>query len=241
MVEGLVDHMKKNGVKSAGYLGFADSLGDHNYAAFVKFAKPAGIEVTTNERFARNDTSVTAQVLRVMQSKPDAVFVSASGTPAALPQIELKQRGFRGQTYFLHGVINQPFLRVGGKSLEGTIATAGPFSVAKELKDNNPIKAHAMAMIGPYEAKHGVGSANSFAAYAWDGYELIKAALPKALTKGRPGTEEFRVALRDAIEGSKEVVGAGAVYTMSATDHNGIDGRARVLVRIQDNGFHPIQ
>jgi branched-chain amino acid transport system substrate-binding protein len=98
-----------------------------------------------------------------------------------------------------------------------------------------------MAMIGPYAAKHGVGSANSFASYAWDAYEMIKAALPKALTKGKPGTEEFRVALRDAIEGSKEVVGAGAVYTMSATDHNGIDGRARVLVRIQDNGFHPIQ
>ncbi len=241
MVEGLVEHMKENKVKTAAYLGFADSLGDHNYAAFLKFAKPAGIDVVTNERFGRNDTSVTAQVLRVMQAKPDAVFISASGTPAALPQIELKQRGYKGQSYFLHGVINQPFLRVGGKALEGTIATAGPFSVAKELKDSNPIKAHALAMIEPYEAKHGAGSANSFAAYAWDGYELIKAALPKALAKAKPGTEAFRVALKDAIENSKDVVGAGAVYTMTATNHNGLDGRARVLVRIKDNGFHPIQ
>jgi branched-chain amino acid transport system substrate-binding protein len=241
MVEGLVSDMKAKGYKTAGYLGFADSLGDHNYAAFLKFAKPAGIEVLTNERYGRNDTSVTAQVLRVMQAKPDAVFISASGTPAALPQIELKQRGYKGQTYFLHGVINQPFLRVGGKALEGAIATAGPFSVAKELKDSNPIKAHAMAMIAPYEAKHGAGSANSFAAYAWDGYELIKAALPKALASAKPGTPEFRVALRDAIEKGGETVGAGAVYTMSATDHNGLDHRARVLVVIKDNAFHPIQ
>jgi branched-chain amino acid transport system substrate-binding protein len=240
MVSGLVEHMKKHGVKKAAYLGFADSLGDHNYAAFLKFAKPAGIDVVTNERFARTDTSVTAQVLRVMQAKPDAVFISASGTPAALPQIELKQRGYKGQSYFLHGVINKPFLRVGGKSLEGTIATAGPFSVAKELPDSNPIKAHAMQLIKAYEPAHGADSANAFAAYAWDGFELIKAALPTALAKAKPGTPEFRAALRDALESGKDVVGAGAVYKMTAKDHNGIDSRARVLVIIKDNNFHPL-
>jgi branched-chain amino acid transport system substrate-binding protein len=241
MVAGLVDHMKEHGVKRAAYIGFADSLGDHNYAAFLKFAKPADIEVVTNERFARTDTSVTAQVLRVMQAKPDAVFISASGTPAALPEIELKQRGYKNQVYFLHGVINNAFLRVGGKSLEGAIATAGPFSVARELPDSNPVKAHAIAMATAYNAKYGDGAANDFAAYAWDGFDLIAAALPVAMAKAKPGTVEFRLALRDALENSKEVVGAGAVYTMSATDHNGLDARARVLVRIENNGFHPIQ
>jgi branched-chain amino acid transport system substrate-binding protein len=148
------------------------------------------------------------------------------------------QRGYKGPTYFLHGVINRDFLRVGGKSLEGTIATAGPFSVAKELPDNNPIKPHAMAMIGLYEAAHGEGSANAFAAYAWDGYELVKAALPQALTKGKPGTQEFREALFAAMQSGKEVAGASAVYTMTATNHNGIDDRARVMVQIKDGQFH---
>jgi branched-chain amino acid transport system substrate-binding protein len=238
MVEGLVGAMKARNVKTVAYLGFADSLGDQNYVAFTHAAEPAGIKVVSNERFARNDTSVTAQVLRVIQSKPDAVFISASGTPAALPQIELMQRGYKGPTYFLHGVINRDFLRVGGKSLEGTIATAGPFSVAKELPDNSPIKPHAMAMIGLYEAAHGEGSANAFAAYAWDGYELVKAALPQALTKGKPGTQEFREALFAAMQSGKEVAGASAVYTMTATNHNGIDERARVMVQIKDGQFH---
>lgn len=241
MVQGLVAHMKAHGVKRAAYLGFADSLGDHNYDAFLKFAKPAGIEVVTNERFARNDTSVTAQVLRVIQAKPDAVFISASGTPAALPQIELKQRGYKGQTYFLHGVINRPFLRVGGKSVEGAIATAGPFSVAKDLPDSNPIKQGAVKVIEAYDAKYGAGSANAFAAYAWDGFEIVKAALPAAMAKGKPGTTAFRVALREAIESGKEVVGVGAVYKMTKTDHNGLDDRARVLVVIKDGKFQPIR
>ncbi|MCK9917347.1 ABC transporter substrate-binding protein [Microbacteriaceae bacterium K1510] len=241
MVSGLVDHMKAKGVKQAAYLGFADSLGDHNYASFLKFAEPAGIKVSANERFARNDTSVTAQVLHVMQVKPDAVFISASGTPAALPAAELKQRGYKGQIYFLHGAINSPFLRVGAKNVEGTIATAGPFSVARELPDSNPIKAHAMALINAYESKHGTGSADAFAAYAWDAHELVKAVLPQAMAKAKPGTPEFRVALHDALEASKEVAGAGAIYTMSASNHNGIDNRARVLVGIKDNKFFLLQ
>lgn len=238
MVGGLIESMKKRNTKTVAYLGFADSLGDQNYQAFTRAAEPAGIKVVANERYARNDTSVTAQVLRVMQTKPDAVFISASGTPAALPQIELTQRGYKGQVYFLHGVINRDFLRVGGKSLEGTIATAGPFSVAAELPDSNPIKAHAMRMISAYEAAHGAGSANAFAAYAWDGYEVVKAALPQALAKAKPGSPEFREALFAAMQSGKEVVGASAVYTMTATDHNGIDDRARVMVQIKDGQFH---
>jgi branched-chain amino acid transport system substrate-binding protein len=241
MVEGLVEAMKARNVKTVAYLGFADSLGDQNYAAFTHAAEPAGIKVVANERFARTDTSVTAQVLRVMQAKPDAVFISASGTPAALPQIELVRRGYKGPTYFLHGVVNNDFLRVGGKSLEGTMATAGPFSVARELPDNNPIKAHALKMIAAYEAAHGAGSANAFAAYAWDGYELVAAALPAALAKGKPGTPEFREALFAALQSGKEVVGASAVYTMTAKNHNGADGRARVLVQIKDGQFHLIK
>ena len=241
MVSGLVDHMKANKVKHAAYLGFADSLGDHNYAAFLKFAEPAGIKVDANERYARNDTSVTAQVLHVMQAKPDAVFISASGAPAVLPAAELRQRGYKGQIYFLHGVINSAFLRVGGKNVEGAIATAGPFSVARDLPDSNPIKPHAMTLIDAYEAKNGAGSADAFAAYAWDAFELVKAALPQAVAKAKPGTPEFRVALQSALEATKEVAGAGAIYSMSATDHNGIDNRARVLVGIKDNKFFLLQ
>ncbi|MEQ8296651.1 MAG: ABC transporter substrate-binding protein [Nitratireductor sp.] len=239
MAEGLVLHMKEHGVKRAAYLGFADSLGDHNYHAFTKYAEPAGIEVVTNERFARNDTSVTAQVLRVMQSKPDAVFISASGTPAALPQIELKGRGYKGMTYFLHGVINRPFLRVGAKSIEGSFATAGPFSVARALPDSNPIKKGAVEMMDAYAAKFGE-EASSFSAYAWDAYEIIKAALPAALDKAAPGTEEFRIALKDAIERGEDVTGVSAVYRITKDDHNGLDERARVMVTVKGNEFHPV-
>ena len=237
MVAGLIEHMKAHGVKTLAYIGFSDALGDNNYQSTLKLAGPAGIKVVTDERYARTDTSVTAQVLKIMLAKPDAVFISAAGTPAALPQIEFVQRGFKKQSYFLHGVITEAFLRVGGKSLDGVIATAGPFAVAEDLPASNPIKAEAIAFKTAYETKFGKGTANTFAAYAWDAGLILKAALPAALAKAKPGTVEFREALHDALQGGHEVVGADAVYTMTAADHNGVDARARVLVTVKDGAF----
>jgi branched-chain amino acid transport system substrate-binding protein len=241
MVAGLIGHMKEHGVKTLAYIGFSDALGDHNLQSTNELAGPAGIKVVTDERYSRTDTSVTAQVLKIVLANPDAVFVSAAGTPAALPQIELVQRGYKKQSYFLHGVINKEFLRVGGKYLDGVIATAGPFAVADDLPESNPIRAEAIAFKTTYEGKYGEGSANTFAAYAWDAGLLLKAALPAALAKAKPGTAEFREALREALETGREVVGADAVYAMSAKDHNGLDDRARVLVTVKDGAFHLVK
>ena len=71
--------------------------------------------------------------------------------------------------------------------------------------------------------------------FAWDAYLLLANAIPQALKKAQPGTKEFRAALRDALESEKEVVATHGVFTMSATDHNGLDNRARTMIKI-DNG-----
>jgi branched-chain amino acid transport system substrate-binding protein len=240
MVQGMVAHMHAKGFKNIGYIGFADSLGEHNLSAMQKRIEPLGMKLVASERYNRTDTSVTAQILKIMATRPDAIFVSASGTPAALPQIELAQRGYKGQVYFLHGVINRDFLRVGGKSLEGVIATAGPFAVAGELPDSNPIKREALTFTKIYNDKFGANSVNTFAAYSWDAGKVLEAAVPVAIAKAQPGTAEFRVALRDALQQNPDIVGANGVYKMSPTDHNGLDSRARVMVTVRDGAFHPL-
>lgn len=237
MVAAVVQHMRPAKIKSAGYIGFSDAWGDLNYNTFKKDGAAAGIEVTTNERYARADTSVNAQVLKVIASSPDAIFVGASGTPAALPQIAAIERGFRKPIYHTHGVVNREFLRVGGKSVEGVIAPTGPVVVAEQLDDANPLKAPGVDFLRRYEAAYGAGSRNAFAAYAWDAGLIIQAALPLALKKAKPGTPEFRQALREAIEGGKDVKGTHAVYNMSPSDHYGVDERARVLVKVQDGNW----
>ncbi len=233
MVDAVVEHMQAGKVKSVGFVGFSDAWGDLNFSNFTSRGGALGINVSANERYSRTDTSVTSQMLKVMATNPDAIFVGASGTPAALPQIAAVERGYRKQVYHTHGVVNRDFIRVGGKSAEGVIAPTGPVVVAEQLAGDHPLKAPGMEFLKRYEGAYGAGSRNAFAAYAWDAGTIIQAAVPVALKTAKPGTPAFQQALRDAIEGNKEVKGTHAVYNMSPTDHYGVDKRARVLVRVE--------
>lgn len=236
MALAIVQHMVDNGVKSAAYIGFADAYGEGWYQEFAKIAGVKGLKIVANERYNRNDTSVTGQVLKLMSAKPDAVLIGGSGTPAALPQKALKERGYTGKFYQTHGVANNDFLRVGGKDVEGTFLPAGPVLVAAQLPANHPVKKSASDYIAKYEAAFGKGSVSTFGGHAWDAGMLLQAAIPAALKTGaQPGTPAFRAALRDALESVKELPAAHGVFNMSPTDHLGLDQRARVMVKI-DNG-----
>jgi branched-chain amino acid transport system substrate-binding protein len=236
----IASHMKDHGVKTVGFIGFADAYGEGWYGEFSKAAALKGITIVANERFARNDSSVTAQVLKMQAAKPDAILIAGSGTPAALPQITLKDRGYAGLVYQTHGVANADFLRVGGKSVEGTFLPAGPVLVAQQLPTSNPVRASSLEYVYAYEMAYGKGSVSTFGGHAWDAGKLMAAAIPVALKKAQPGTPEFRAALRDALEATKNVAGAHGIFNMSPTDHLGLDQRARVMVKIE-NGAWKVQ
>jgi len=236
----IASHMKDHGVKTVGFIGFADAYGEGWYNEFSKAAGLKGITVVANERFARNDSSVTAQVLKLQAAKPDAILIAGSGTPAALPQITLKERGYTGQIYQTHGVANADFLRVGGKNVDDTFLPAGPVLVARQLPVGNPVRTSAIEYVTRYEATYGKDSVSTFGGHAWDAGLLMAAAVPVALKKAQPGTPEFRAALRDALEATKNVAGAHGIFNMTPTDHLGLDQRARVMVKI-DKGTWKIQ
>jgi branched-chain amino acid transport system substrate-binding protein len=237
MADAIASHMKAAGVKTVGFIGFNDAYGDGWAAEFDRSAKAAGITVVATERFARADTSVTGQVLKLMAAKPDAVLIAGAGTPAALPQKTLHERGYAGKYYQTHGIANNDFLRVGGKDVEGTILPAGPILVAAQLPDSNPIKKAALDYVARYEAANGAGSVATFGAHAFDAAILVTSAIPAALQKGKPGTAEFRAGLRDAMEAQKDLVMTHGIATMTPADHNGFDERARVMVTIQGGAW----
>ncbi len=235
MMGAVADHMKANNVKNVAFIGFSDAWGDLVLNGLKTHADSAGIKLVAEERYGRNDTSVAGQILKILATNPDAVVVGGSGTPGALPHVTLSERGYKGKVYHNHGVINKDFLRVGGKSIDGGFAPTGPVMVAEQLPDSNPTKKPSLEFIKSYETSFGAGSRNAFAAYSYDAYLLANNAVAEAIKKTKSGTPEFRQALRDALERVKNVNGTHAVYNMTATDHAGVDARARVLVVI-DNG-----
>ncbi len=234
MADAIAVHMKANGVKTMGFIGFADGYGDGWLAEMRNSAKTAGIKIVAEEKYNRTDASVTGQVLKLVAANPDAILIAAAGTPGATPQKELVARNYKGKIYQTHGVANPDFLRVVGKDGNGTVLPIGPMLVFEQLPDSNPLKKSAAEYITKYETKYGKGSRSTFGGHAWDAYILLAHAVPTALQKAKPGTKEFRAALRDALEGEKEVVATHGVFTMTAQDHNGLDNRARTMIKIDD-------
>ncbi len=228
----VVGHMLSKGIKTVGFIGFADAYGEGWWNEFSKIAEARGLKIAANERFQRTDTSVTGQTLKIIAAKPDAVLIAGSGTPAALPLKTLKERGYKGQIYQTHGVANRDFLRVCGKDCEGTWLPAGPMLVARQLPADHPVKKSALAYVDAYEKVHGKDSVSTFGGHAWDAVVLLEAAVPVALKRAQPGTKEFRAALRDALEGVKNAAGAHGIFNMSPNDHLGLDQRAAVMVQI---------
>jgi branched-chain amino acid transport system substrate-binding protein len=235
MADAIAVHMKANGVKTMAYIGFADAYGDGWLAEIKRSAQTAGIKVVAEEKYNRNDSSVTGQILKIVAANPDAVLIGAAGTPGATPLKELVARNYKGKIYQTHGIANPDFLRVVGKDGNGTLLPIGPMLVYEQLPDSNPIKKVASEYITKYEAKYGKDSRSTFGGHAYDAYLMLARAIPEALKKAKPGTKEFHVALRDALENTKELVATHGVYTMSPTEHNGLDNRARTMIKI-DNG-----
>ena len=232
----LLKHMQKNGVRTIGFIGFNDPYGENWFKVFAALADKALVRIVASERYARTDQSVTAQVLKLIAAKPDAVLIAAVGGPAVLPQATLFDQGYKGRIYQTHAVATDDFIRLGKEKVEGTVLAAGSMLVVDDIVDSDPIKKVALGYIGAYEKQFGQKPA-TFGANTYDAGLILQRALPTALKVAKPGTEAFRIALRDAIEQERDVVGCQGVFNMSPTNHNGMDERARVLVTVKDGRF----
>lgn len=234
MVEAIVEHMKTKGVKKIGYIGFADATGEGYLNILKPLAKQNGIDLTAVERYERTDTSVTAQILKIIAKKPDAIFIAAFGTPAALPQRSLADIKYPGIVYQTHGVANNDFLRVAGTSAEGVFLPVGPLLVSDQLPANHPSKRIGLEVVKKYEDKYGQGTKTTFISNAYDAYLLIESAVKKTLQNSKPGSEKFREDLRNNLENTHDFAGTQGIYNMTSTDHVGLDQRSRVMVQIVD-------
>lgn len=236
IAKALVDHMTKHGVKTIGLIGTADPYGENWAKVMAGLTEKAGIKIVASEKFQRSDSSVTGQALKILGAKPDAVLVTAPGGPSVLPQTTLFDMGYKGQMYQTHGAALPDFLKLGGKKVEGTVLAASLMLVLPEMPDSNPSKKVASEYIAAYEKLHGNKPA-TFGANVYDAGLLLQQAIPTAAKKAKPGTKEFRAALRDALEQTKELVATQGVYTMTADDHSGFDERGREMITVKNGNW----
>ena len=237
MGHAVLEHMKKLGIKSVGFLGYSDAYGETWLTDFKPMAEKAGIKFGPVERFARADTSVTGQALKLVSANPDAILVVASGSGAAMPEMALRERGYKGKVYQTHAAATRDLMRVGGKAVEGTYVVSGPAVLAEQLPDSHPSKQEAIKFVQQYEKAYGPGSRNQFAGHAYDSITVMEKAVPVALKTAKPGTPEFRAALRDAFEHIGRTVLAHGVLNWTAQDHWGYTNDTGVMMKVVDGQF----
>ena len=236
----LAKYMAAQGIKRVGFIGFNDAYGE-TWAHEAETTFPSmGMTIVDKEVYARTDTSATGQVLKLIEAKPDAIFIAASGTPATVPAHELRERGYKGPMFQTHGVASPAFIQAGGKDVEGTVISAEPFVVASQLPDSNPFKKIALDFVARYKKANGAPPA-IFAAHMVDAMSIVAAAMPTALKAGKPGTEAFRAGLRDGIEQIKDLYLNNGLLSMSPTDHCGYDQRSAMVMKVENGGFKLLQ
>src|SRR6201997_2432644 len=233
----LYEHMKAHNVKTVGYIGYSDSYGDLWFNDFKNQGVPMGMSVADEERFARPDTSVTGQVLKLIAANPDAILIGASGTAAALPQAELRDRGYKGLIYQTHGAASMDFIRIAGKAAEGVIMASGPVMSPETQPDNALTKKPGLALNAAYEAKYGPNSRSQFAGHSWDAFLVLQRIVPTALKTAKPGTPEFREALRQALLTERDIAASQGVYNFTEKDRYGLDERSRILLTVKDGKY----
>ena len=233
----LYEHMKAHNVKTVGYIGYSDSYGDLWFNDFKNQAVPMGMSVADEERFARPDTSVTGQVLKLIAANPDAILIGASGTAAALPQSELRDRGYKGLIYQTHGAASMDFIRIAGKAAEGVIMASGPVMSPETQPDSALTKKPGLALDTAYEAKYGPNSRSQFAGHSYDAFQVLQRVIPTALKTAKPGTPEFREAIRQAFLSEREIAASQGVYNFTEKDRYGLDDRSRILLTVKDGKY----
>jgi branched-chain amino acid transport system substrate-binding protein len=237
----LYQHMKAHNVKTVGYIGYSDSYGDLWFNDLKNQGVPMGLTIADEERFARPDTSVTGQVLKLVAANPDAILVGASGTAAGLPQTELRDRGYKGLIYQTHGAAAMDFIRIAGKAAEGVIMASGPVMSPETQADSALTKKPGLALDTAYEAKYGPNSRSQFAGHAYDAFEVLKRVVPTALKTAKPGTVEFREAIRQAFVSEREIAATQGVYNWTEKDRSGLDDRSRILLTVKDGKYIPAE
>jgi branched-chain amino acid transport system substrate-binding protein len=233
----MVEHMKKQGIKTLGFLGYTDAYGEQWLKEVTPLLDKAGIKIVATERFARTDTSVTPQALKINAANPDAVLVVASGSGAAMPQLGLAERGYKGKIYQTHAAATMDLMRVGGKTVEGTFVAAGPVIVPDQLPDSHPSKKVALDFVAKYDKAYGTGTHNQFSGHAYDAQIALEKAIPMALKKAKSGTPEFRAALRDSLETMGRTVFAHGVMNWTPADHWGYTMETGVVMKVADGKF----
>jgi branched-chain amino acid transport system substrate-binding protein len=222
--EKILNYAAKQKQKSIALLTVSDSFGASGREQLKTMAAKKGVAVVADEVYSPKDTDMTAQLTKIKAVKPDAIICWGTNPGPAVVTRNVKQLGIKTPLYMSHGVASKKYIELAGaEAAEGVVLPAGKLAIYDKLKKNDPQYKVLKEYDAAYKKAYGM-EASTFGGYAYDGFHLLIEAIKKG------GTTPDQI--RTGIEQQKKMVGVSGVYSLSATDHNGLDLSAFEMVRI---------
>lgn len=213
VVAKLLSYMQTQGIKRIAVMSTQDGFGDGGRSELVAQTPHYGISIVFDDKYTMQDTDITPTLNKIKKTDAQAVVNWSSSRAPIILTMNYRQIGLELPLYQSHAAFSKDFLDATGKNSEGLKTAAMKFYGVDKLPDSDPQKKVILDYQAAYKKRWGK-EANQFGACAFDGFNILVAALKKA------GDDKNK--LRDAIEQTKGYVGIHGMFNYSPTDHGGI-------------------
>jgi branched-chain amino acid transport system substrate-binding protein len=187
-----------------------------------------------DETHGKGDTDMTPQLTKIKNTAGlDAFLYCGFGAPTSIAAKNYKQLGISVPHYQTHGSASMRFVKGAGGAAEGVRLPAAALLVVDQLPDSHPQKAVASAYKSAYETRH-KDSISTFGGHAYDGLFLAVEAIKRA------GSTD-KEAVRAQIEKTNNFIGADGIFSMSPSDHLGLDEKSFVMVEVANGAWKLVE
>ncbi|WP_045222915.1 ABC transporter substrate-binding protein [Desulfonatronum thioautotrophicum] len=225
----ILGHAQALGFTDIAILTVSDGFGQAGREVLQELLPEFGMNLVADEIYGPRDTDMTPQLTKIRGLSPDAIIVWGTNPGPAVIARNRVQLGMQTPMYMSHGVASKRFIELAGEAAEGLILPAGRLAVADQLPEDHPQKELLLEYIQAYETRFNA-EVSTFGGYAFDALKLIV----EAITKAGEATPQ---AIRDNLQQISGFIGTGGIFEMSPEDHNGLDEKAFVMVRITDGDW----
>jgi branched-chain amino acid transport system substrate-binding protein len=227
--------MNELGIKKVGVIAENTGFGKEGRKQAQKYARDFGIEIVADETYNPPDTDMTAQLKKIQDSGAQAV-INWSIVPAqSIVPKNMKQLGMTIPLFQSHGFGNPKYIQAAGEAAVGIIFPAGAILVADALPGDHWHKKVVSDYKAAYEKKYGP-PVSTFGGHGYDSLWLVINAMKAKKVTPDMTLEKARNLIRDGIEETKGWIGVHGVFTMSPTDHCGLDKEKSLMILTVEQG-----
>lgn len=229
-VQKIFTDMKARGISSVGLLSGSGGFDKSCRKQVQTLAPASGMTVVADETHGKGDTDMTPQITKIKGAAGVQAFMYCGfGAATSIVAKNFRQLGVSIPHYQTHGSASKSFIKNADGAAEGVRLPAAALVVVDALPASHPQKKVASAYKAMYESKTG-DSISSFGGHAYDGLMIAVEAIKRA-----GSTDKVKVLAE--IEKTSNFNGVDGIFTLSPTDHLGLDEASFIMVEVSNGDW----